>query len=222
MRDEVIEIEERWVDEVRASAAELSVQVHGERLFGGEAALEKAREVRALVEALVACGLDAEDVSLTGLRAHVSTGLFTKSSSAYYTLRVRVDDLARLTDVFDAVTRAEQATLLGIRWVHEPSDAVVGGWLGRCARRARAAADHLAEALGARIEGVAHCRSEVLGRDRLEPDQVYLHAVAGAAPLRKRASLAESLDTTELAPSRRMGVRATIGFRIGPRVASAS
>ncbi len=222
MSEDVLEIAEQWVGDVAATEAELTVEVHGERFFGGQAALEKAAEVRALREALADAGLPGDAVSLRGLRAHVSTGLFSRSSSAYYTLGVRIADLSRIADVFEAIVGAKQASLTQVRWIYEPDEAVIGEWLARCARRARVAAEALAGALGGQLRGVAFCRSSVLGRERLEGDVLHVHAFAAPQMRASRGLLSAELaggapggeGAAELAPTRRMGVRVELGFRL--------
>jgi hypothetical protein len=80
----------RHVLEVHASAIGLigptSAEVHliltSDRLFSGRAALAQAAELRALAEALSARGIPDDARSLDGASLDVSSGLFTRSSSA--------------------------------------------------------------------------------------------------------------------------------------------
>ncbi|MEM9193406.1 MAG: SIMPL domain-containing protein [Myxococcota bacterium] len=212
--DNVIEIAEQWEEELAASAVELTVEVWGSHVFSGQAAIEKAKEVRELRNAVVDAGVAPDAVSLVGLRAEVRDGFFSKSSSAHYTLRVRVDDLDRLAGVFDAVVSSKQARLQGVHWVFEPSLEQVSEWLARCARRAKSEARALAEAVGHELQGVAFGRSQILGRDSLR-EHAHVQMFGPPAKVRMgRASLAEDLDTAELAPTRRMGVKLEMGFTI--------
>lgn len=218
--EEQIQVSEQHAEDVPASAAELTVVVEGSELFGGRAALEKAKEVRALRDALAEVGLPTEAVSLRGLQAHVATGLFTRSSSATYTLAIRVDDLEQLTPAFAAVVQAKQATLRDVRWIYEPAPEVIEAWLARCAKRARGAASSLASALGTSLGPVAYCRSQVLGRDLMQPHHVVVHHLAMPAAAKSHSAASMFLDEdgfgggAELAPTRRMGVQVQLGFRL--------
>jgi len=204
---------------VRAARADVATVISGQRLFTGNAALEKAQEVASVVAALEHIGVG--EVELVGIHAHVSSGLLGRYSRATYVLRARVEDMELLPLLFEAITTQKHATLAGIDWEFEPTPAQTSTWLEGCVARARHSADVIASAMGRRIAGVHRCEARVLGRRAIEPDAVVQfhgdmpmsHAVRCA-----KAQLTEerALGGAHLAPRRSMGVVLEIAFSIEP------
>src|SRR5688572_4954623 len=107
--------DEAWGD-IKPRAALVHVTLTADKLFSGRAALDKAVELRRLVTGLTEHGLPETALSLAGAALDVSTGLFTRSSSVTYRVRIRIDDPDRLADALDAVAQCKQARLTHIEW----------------------------------------------------------------------------------------------------------
>ena len=145
--------------EIAADRADLHVTIEGTSLVTGQQALQKAREVAQLVQALTEYGLPAENVYLQGVSADKFTGFLGKASQARYRLRVRCDDLKTLGDLLGTVTNQKSATLNSIEWGYPDDEARRDGWLREVVTRANAKAALIADALGVRLVGV-HSFSE--------------------------------------------------------------
>jgi uncharacterized protein YggE len=212
-----LEVTERVWDEVPAAHARLFVVVEGSRLFTGNAALEQAAEVRALVEALRPAGVGAGDVQLLGVAAHVTSGLLGKSSSGRYTLAIRCRDVARLPACLDAITAQKACSLTHTEWDHGPAaDARRAGWLREAIDRARAKAEAMAAALGAPLAGVRSVTERTLGDPRYADVQTHLHALAAPGSMARGRTMAMAApDFTDLAPSARMGVEVRVVYALG-------
>jgi hypothetical protein len=205
--------EEAWTD-IGPSAAMVHVVLTASRLFSGQAALRKAEEIRALAIALEACGLPDDALALEGAALDVSTGLFTRSSSVTYRLRIEVRDLDQLGEVLDAVARAKQARLTHLAWEYPVG--VPASLLRECAERALAKAEILAAALRltlAGVQSVRHTRTNA-ALDVPVPCGGVMPAMrsrGAGAP-----SIASELGSLELAPKRRVNVELYLDCRIAP------
>jgi len=110
--------------EVTATGVDLYVDISGEAFVSGAEALKKAREVRDLVKSLGEIGISESSIEVVTVRASVSSGLIAKSSSATYSLRVRLDALDLVADTLGAVTTRKNAELASLDWRYEGIDAV--------------------------------------------------------------------------------------------------
>jgi len=91
VRSDLIEVVANIEEDVAADGVDIQVSVDGSSLFTGRAALSKAREVHQLVEALAQVGVPENQIFVEGIRATTTSGIFSKSSSAHYSLRVRTN-----------------------------------------------------------------------------------------------------------------------------------
>jgi uncharacterized protein YggE len=210
-----IEVMGEAYEDVSAIGATLSLVVRGSKLFAGDAALEKAKEVRQIVEALVEAGVDEDDVRLESVHVDVATGLLGRSSQATYGVSVRCDDVDLVPEVLEVVSDAKQCTLSGIEWRYDDEETerrIFGEAVKKCRAKAAAAADALECELGeAKLIRQAGMRAT---------QHVHLHEhalAAGGAPAaqslaRKRSSVATSLEGMAMAPKRRVSVRVEAVF----------
>lgn len=208
---DVIEIEARYEEEIPADRADLHVTVEGSSLVTGRAALQKAREVAALVRAVTAEGVAEADIQLQGVQAQVTSGLLGKSSTALYRLRIRARDLDRLAEVLGAVTSQRNVTLERIAWGYPDTAATRVVWLERAIHLARQKADAAAAALGVTLLGV-HRLTEVTLDEEGRANEQFATRSRGVAPA--RAAMTSADLGLEVSHSRRAGVRVTVEFRV--------
>lgn len=158
--------------EVEASHADLLFTCKGSSLITGQAALTQAREVQRLVGDLKAAGIAEDDIELRNVKAEVSSGIFSKSSSASYSLRARCRQLEQLGDVLAAATEQKNVTLERLEWRYpEGSEAEVAA-LERCYQAASAKARRLAAALGVELGAVFSARDTVVDSEAAYQGQV--------------------------------------------------
>ena len=158
----------------------------------------------------MARGIPDDAVALEGASLDVSSGLFTKSSSVTYRLRVHLRDLDRVGDALDAVADCKKATLTNLTWDYAGASAGTT-ILAECAARAMAKAKALAGALGVAIDGVHAVREQAIS------EAAPMMMPMGAAPLaamRQRASIASEIGGLELAPKKKVGVRVELECRL--------
>lgn len=140
--------------DIAADRAVLWVTIEGASLIAGQSALHKAREVKALADALRLFGLKDSDIELAGVAAVTSSGTFGKSSAARYTLQIRVADLEHLPEVIGIVTEQKNTSLQPVQWGFPDGGAWRDEWLDDCLQRANARSHRVARGLGVRLIGV--------------------------------------------------------------------
>jgi hypothetical protein len=210
----LLHVTEQAHGELRPRAATLHVTLTAVRFFSGGAALAKSEELRKLVDVLAACGVGESAVSLAGASLDVSTGLFSRSSSVTYRVRVHVTELDLLASVLEAISSAKQATLERIVWDHGHDGTEL--LLADCAARAAAKARRLAAALGATLAGIHEVHEEQLGATpavhTVDDAEVRMARVVHAA--RARSSIDHELAGLELAPPRPITVIVRVAYRL--------
>ena len=149
-----IKVSETRRYEIPADRADLHVTIEGTSLVTGQEALQKAREVAQLVQALTEYGLPAENVFLQGVYADKYTGTLARTSHARYRLRVHCADLKTLGDLLGIVTGQKNVALNSIEWGYPHGEAQKDEWLLECVARANEKAAKIAGALGVRVLGV--------------------------------------------------------------------
>ena len=110
-------------EEIFASHANLFVTVRGSSVVSGSEAMKKAREVSQLVEALTSFGLSPEAVQLLGVHIETSSGTLLKSSSATYSLRIRVNKLDQIAELLDIIASQRNSVLERIEWKYPEESA---------------------------------------------------------------------------------------------------
>lgn len=208
--DPFIHVSEQAFGDIKPRAALVHVTLTADKLFSGRAAFDKAAELRRLVMALAERDIPDSAVSLSGATLDVSTGLFTRSSSVTYRVRIRIEDPDRLADALDAIAQSKQARLTHIEWDYAGS--ANDDLLADCAIRAMAKANRLAAALGITLAGVHSVHEEELFDEPAMPRTMAYDAML---PMRlKRESVAGELAGLDLAPTKKVGVRVRVAYAI--------
>lgn len=207
----LLEVHDSATGDVSPTSAFVHVLLVGDRFFSGRAALEKAEELRRLVAALATRGIDEGSIALEGVSVDVSSGVFTKSSSVTYRVRISLENLDLLPGVLDAVAEAKKATLTHVEWNYDDNAAEEHALLRKAGERARAKARVLAESVGTSLGALHSVREERISEAR--PERAAMLGAPG--PMRARAgSVAEELSGLELAPKKKVTIRVSIAFAL--------
>jgi uncharacterized protein YggE len=140
-------------EEVFATHADLHVTVKGSSVVSGDAALEKAKEVNQLVEALVNLGVEEDAVKLQGVHVETSSGVLVKSSSASYRLKIYCEKLDQFAEMLDVITSQKNASLDRVEWRYD-DDAARERGLNLAIESAKQKAQSIADSFGVKLLGV--------------------------------------------------------------------
>ncbi|KPL81362.1 SIMPL domain-containing protein [Herpetosiphon geysericola] len=183
MEPNLLNVSSSYRQLIDANRAEITVRIKGSSVISNNTALEKAKEVRQLVEALTSYGLDKTAIQLQSVVAEVNNGVLLRSSSATYSLLIRCDDLEQLPDLLGIITSQKQASLENVSWGFPDDPAMINTWVQAALELAKAKAKAMAQTLGVRIIGV-HRVDDQYGSEH--------HPYAQDAEFRKSASFMRS------------------------------
>jgi hypothetical protein len=203
----LISVNEQAWGEISPRAAIVHFMLTDQRWFSGRAALDKAVELRKLVVAFRERAIAETAITLEGASLDVSTGLFSKSSSVTYRVRVTVP-VEQVAEVLDVLANAKQATLTFVEWDYAsgPPDELVA----ECSLRAVARAKHVAQTLGVAIAGVHAIEVHPL----VENDHTMYPVAAAGMVYRRKSSVSSELAGLELAPTKKIGVRVEMKYAL--------
>lgn len=201
--------------EITADHARVQVWVEGETFVLGNAALEKAREVREFVSQLQAQGVAAAEIRVQGVNIASSSGLLAKHQKVEFGLTVEVPP-DRLAQVLRVLAAQKNVRMRQLEWVFDDFEASVS-LAAQAMTKARRKAEAMAEAAGQRVTGV-HLASDSwqMPVTTLNPMQNFTQDEIARAPLRGRQARApEPLDTgAEYSATQTLRVHLTVDFTL--------
>ncbi|MGC4045571.1 MAG: SIMPL domain-containing protein [Armatimonas sp.] len=139
-----------------AIGAAISLTVEGSSYFGGSAALEKVREVAALVADLRRFAIADENIKLR--QVSNSHGL-VKSSTVSYSLEVEVKSMEHMGDVLMTLAAHKSVKVNRTAWKYEDTPGITDDATALCASIALQRARRVAETLGVTLLGVHRCKT---------------------------------------------------------------
>jgi uncharacterized protein YggE len=199
---------------VYASRADMYVEIRGDSLVSGSAALNQAREVRELVAALGEVGIAESGIQVVGIRAQVSSGVITKSSSAVYRLRIELPSLDQLADALGAVTSRKNASLTLLDWQYTAIEELHEELLGEALRRARQRAALICRELNHRNLGV-HTLTEKL-RDNEDMQGHSMLAQPAPVNVRRRGPLTPEDLGLDVTHAKTVSLDVRVEYRVQP------
>lgn len=199
-------------EDVQADKVDLLVTIRGASLVTGSAALQKAREVRQLVDELGRMGVPERAIRLISVTAETSSSVIGKSSSASYELSVRCDKLDSLADVLGIITAQKNTQLKSMAWDYPDLGPIHDELLRRSLARASARAELMAGALNSHIDRV-HAVKEVLTNAQ---DSPYMRALAPMASAMEVSRVRMGSEDLGLAVThtKRISVQVEVVYRI--------
>ena len=123
MEPGILRISETSEKEITASSAKLHLSIAGENFVFGNAALEKSREVKRLVDDLKTADIKDEHLFVSSVNIQTESGFFAKSSKATYKLCVDIHDLALLSQVWGVVSNQKQVEMERLEWDYDEDTA---------------------------------------------------------------------------------------------------
>jgi uncharacterized protein YggE len=208
-KPDTIKVSANHKEEISANRADLFVTVKGSSLVSGDAAMKKAKEVSALVEALTSFGLSPEAIHLQGVHIETSSGALLKSSSATYRLKIKCEKLDQLAELLDIISSQKNATLERIVWKYNEDEARERGLLAAL-EKVKSKAEKVAKAMGVKILGVYD-----LIENNFDEEMPYPQFAAQAMPMRSAGKLApEPSLGMDIQHSKTINVNVEIWYRV--------
>jgi uncharacterized protein YggE len=209
-----VELEQK----IYASRADMYVEIRGDSFVSGNAALNKAREVRDLVAALAELGVEESSIQVVGIRAEVSSGIIGKSSSAVYRLRIGIPCLDVLADSLGAVTSRKNATLTVLDWQYDGIEELHNDMLAQALQRAQERAALICRELGHQNLGV-HTLTEKLRDDQEKQARHYARAMLSdvSVGVRRRGAVTKEDLGLDVSHAKTVSLDVRVEYRVKPQ-----
>lgn len=120
-----------------ANSAKFFVRISGQAFFSGNQALQKAEEVRTLVQNCSEIGIPESEFNLKNVQIETESGFIGKSTSARYDLVISCKDLERLGQLFQIISGSKNIELEHITWVYDDLETVKKKTLERAVKKAK-------------------------------------------------------------------------------------
>jgi hypothetical protein len=115
----VLKVTERAKAEIFAKHANLHISVSGENAYFGNAAIEKAKEIKGIVEKLKGISGLKFSVIVKSVRLLSQTGWFSKSSRGVYSLVIKIDGIEMIGEAIGVISDSENVNLNELEWVFD-------------------------------------------------------------------------------------------------------
>jgi uncharacterized protein YggE len=195
MKSDTITIRVVSEAEIDADSADLTVVVEGTTVFSGAEAFKKAKELRALIDAVKDVGVDESRVKLRSVDINSQSFALIKTSSAKYVATIKTVTVETLPAVLSAIASQKGTKLTRLKWNYAKLKDT------RSCLRREALADALqqaksdADVLGVAVLGIHDLAEESRGRDY---NAEYI-----------------SGDSSDFLGMRSRGAQQDIGFQLG-------
>lgn len=153
MNESILRVTAKASQEIAANAAKLHINVEGETFLFGNAALNRSKVLKDLLEKLGEFGATDADFNVKSVSARVDAGLLTKTTRAEFKLEFRVSDLSKLPDFFGVISQTKNVALEQLEWVFE-MDAVMLELSAKAMKQALDKANAMAKAVGHSVLGI--------------------------------------------------------------------
>jgi uncharacterized protein YggE len=138
---------------ISATSARVSARVRGSSLIASGVAGRKAAEVRDLVAALAARGINEDAVEVAGVRLTTSEGRILHSQSVDIQLIVTANP-DQLPDVLGVLADRPGVAVENLEWVYEEFEASITA-AAEAMKKARRKAEAIAASAGLEVTGIA-------------------------------------------------------------------
>lgn len=196
--------------DITADLARVHVWVEGESFVLGNAALDRAREVREFVLQLQTQGLAATEIQVQGVNIASSSGVLAKHQKVEFSLVVQTP-AAQLPQVLGVVAAQRNVRMRRLEWVFADFEASVS-LAAQAMRKARRKAEAMAEAAGQRVTGI-HLASDAWQMPVATRNLDFMQEETPRAAPRSRH--AEPLDVgAEYSATQALRVHLTVDFTL--------
>ncbi len=141
-------------EELEATSVRLYLKLEGETIAIGNAALEKAKELRELVKQLQAAGIPTIGLTVQNVRVSSHQGLLLKNQRAEFTLKFALLP-EYLAATLGVISQQKHIQMTQLEWIFEDHEASVR-LSAQAMQKAKRKAEAIAQAAETRVTGVHH------------------------------------------------------------------
>lgn len=218
----ILRVSETTTAPIEAARAFVRVQATSDKLVFGNAAISASEDLKGAIEEIKRIGgevqIDTESVSV-----QTSSGLFTKSSAAHYTVKLTIADLSVLGAILGVCSAGKNLRVQSVVWDYD-EEPVKLSLIKKAVQAAKAKADAMMEVIGYAVSGIRSCSDSY---DIPHLQEITINApgadrVEGMGMMRSR-QLNTAVDLgTEFKSTKTISATCTIEFLIQAKSAPAA
>ncbi len=214
MNHGILRVTERASAEIAATRANMHITVEGENAVFGNAALEKAKELKALLATLKQIPNFEFDIVVNSVRIHSQSGWLSKSSRGEYSIVISCHNTAHLGEVLGAISGGSNISMNSLEWVFDEDQAKID-LIRQAMQKCLSKASNMAEVVNHEIVQI-HSASD--SYEVPNTNLTLMAAPLGApAMARSRSDSAVADIGTEFKGTKTMTAVASVEFLIKPK-----
>jgi Protein of unknown function (DUF541) len=151
----ILRVSETETCEIEAARALVVINVAGEKILFGNAAVTASEDLKAVIDKVKTVSEDVR-IDTESVAVATSSGIFGKNSAASYTVKLTVNDLTALGAILGICSEGKKVHVRYVSWEYEEDEAKLD-LIKRAIRKAKQKADEMMEEIGYCITGIRSC-----------------------------------------------------------------
>jgi uncharacterized protein YggE len=151
----ILRVSETETTEIEAARAFVMINVASEKILFGNAAIAASEDLKAVIAKVKTVSEDVE-VDTESVSVATNSGIFSKNSTANYTVRLTVNDLSALGATLGICSEGKKLSVRSVTWDYEEDEAKLN-LIKSAIRRAKRKADEMMAEIGYAVIGIRSC-----------------------------------------------------------------
>jgi uncharacterized protein DUF541 len=151
----ILRVCETETTEIEAARAFVMINVASEKIIFGNAAIAASEDLKSVITKVKAV-TDEVEVETDSVSVATNSGIFSKNSTANYTVRLTVNDLNALGVILGICSEGKKLSVRSVTWDYD-EDAAKLGLIKSAVRKAKMKADEMMAEIGYTVAGIRSC-----------------------------------------------------------------
>jgi hypothetical protein len=151
----ILRVCETETTEIEAARAFVMINVASEKMVFGNAAIAASEELKSVITKVKLVSEDVE-VDTEAVAVGTNSGIFSKNSSANYTVKLTVNDINALGAILGICSEGKKLSVRSVTWGYEEDEAKLS-LIKSAIRKAKRKADEMMAEIGYSVIGIRSC-----------------------------------------------------------------
>jgi uncharacterized protein DUF541 len=209
----ILRVCETETTEIEAARAFVMINVASEKIIFGNAAIAASEDLKSVITKVTAVSEEIE-VETDSVSVATNSGIFSKNSTANYTVRLKVNDLNALGAILGICSEGKKLSVRSVTWDYDEDEAKLG-LIKSAVRKAKKKADEMMAEIGYTVVGIRSCSDSyqtpnigeiVISRQNTFADEIGVD--------RARSAMRSVDFGTQFKSKKQISATCTIEFRV--------
>jgi uncharacterized protein DUF541 len=151
----ILRVCETETTEIEAARAFVMINVASEKIIFGNAAIAASEDLKSVITKVMAVS-EGVEVETDSVSVATNSGIFSKNSTANYTVRLTVNDLNALGAILGICSEGKKLSVRSVTWDYDEDEAKLG-LIKSAVRKAKKKADEMMAEIGYTVAGIRSC-----------------------------------------------------------------